>query len=320
MSINDTDINIIDQKNGYIFFTTTDVKNFYILKPTMYNASLPKSIKPLKKPNFSYYPSVNSITSFQKEDARIRVLPNYKVAIEYNDKKMDGEVLAFEKGINIRVAELIYTTFINTHEIANSMFEIVKEFENIFGLIWKIDKKFQIGLIGELLVMQKNEDYIDILMEGFHGENIADKNFESITDFELKTKKGIKNIEVKTSISNEGLFTLKNNQLNTSINDYFAAVTIEIVKKGGQTLIDLIDWYLELPSLKSELKNMFLDLKESHDSRNLLRFDPRTVKLKFIDIHKLPKIQNTDDRIKNIKFQIDLNHFEDIQLKSIIAS
>ncbi|ASP28367.1 hypothetical protein SCORR_v1c05950 [Spiroplasma corruscae] len=309
-------INILENSNGFAWGKIQSSNQYFILKQIKDFSNLPKGVKTLNKPNFSYYPSISGIGVAAKEDERAIGFPSDRLLLEIDDTKTDAEIIFLVKNCPEKIARMIYEIFLQ-QATENSIYDIVCELENIFGVVWKIDKKFQIGLIGELLVIQKNQKYLNELSSSYHIENIKSKKFTSKTDFQIDHNNKNINIEVKTTTSQDGMFKMKNDQVNKNINDYYAAVSIKLVKKSGQTVIDLIDWFLKIPQLASEIKDTFEEIKKSHDNRTLVRFDHKNVILKFIDTKEIPYIENHSDLIKEVTYEVNLFSFKNLTLEEI---
>lgn len=318
-SVNDEVLEICEESN-YLLYELKETNQFFITKPIMDSSFLPKKRNVLNKPNFSYYPSIKELHFLKNDDDRLKKFPNQQLLFQFEGREIDSEVLLFNPGLDFRSAKMIFNIFTNQENEFQSIFEVVENLENIFGLIWKVNKKIQVGLYGELLFIKENIQYEKQLLTGFHRDEFSGKDFESLTDFQIETSLGnLKTLEIKTSTSDEGLFTLKNNQMSETINDYMAAIAIKIVKKGGQTLIDLIDWYLsKSQGLNDSLMKSLIDIKKNHDVRGLLRFDTNNFTIKIIKISDIPYISNYDIRIKNIAYQVDLNNFDGVSLEDIM--
>ncbi|AUB31737.1 hypothetical protein [Spiroplasma floricola] len=316
-------LNVIAIKDigEYSLFLLPESSTYFILKPIYKNVNLPKNIKSLKKPNFSYYPSIKSISNGIEGDEKLSGFPSQTMNIDVEGHEdCDAEVLILQPKMEKYFVDLVFKTISNIDDLSQTIFDTVVNLETIFGLVFKIKKKIQIGLIGELLILKNSGEYLKEFLEGYHIEEYNNfKKFESKTDFEINTHNNKKiNIEVKTTTSDEDLFSLKNHQINENINDYFAAIKISEVRKGGKTLIDLIDWYLSIPSLALGMKEFFTDFKENHDKRNLIRFSEEEIKIKFINIKEIPYIKEYDNKIKNISFNIDLFNIKSYDLNSIM--
>lgn len=201
---------------------------------------------------------------------------------------------------------MIVFEILSQHAVFDSIFDVVCTLENIFGLVWKINKNIQIGLIGELLFIKNNPDYITELSNSYHIEDLKSKKISSKTDFEISMNNKTVNIEVKTTTSQDGFFTIKNEQVSKNINDFYVAIKIKTIKKGGQTLVDLINWYLDIPQLSSEVKIIFEEIKNSSDERTLIKFDNEDVLIKLVDIGDIPYIKSPSDKIQHISYKIDL--------------
>ncbi|QBQ07809.1 PD-(D/E)XK motif protein [Spiroplasma gladiatoris] len=311
-------LKIIEEQNGFVWGMIKETNQYFILKKIINHTLLPKNIKHLNKPNFSYYPSLNGLSELSKEDEKTIGFPKLELLLEINNEEFDAEIIFLVKNCPEKMAKMVFEIFYH-QAVEESIYDIVCELENIFGLVWKLNKKVQIGMIGELLVMQKNEMYLQKLLDSYHFENLNEKKMTSKTDFEIINNDKVINIEVKTTTSQDGLFTLKNDQVNKNINDYYAAVSIKIIKKGGKTLIDLIEWYLSLPQLANEAKDILEDIKKSHEPRTLIKFDNTDVVIKFIETKNIPYIKEYSNLITDINYKINLFSFEEVKLEDIFS-
>lgn len=277
------------------------------------NSKFNKKSENMEKPNFYYYPTLDN------EKVREILLEEDDRAIyDFDISKLDAEVLILEKKVPEYTIYMLYKTLVENYD--NCLFDVLKDLQDIFGLIYNVKRKEQLGISGELLFMKLNEKYFDILNKGFHFDGKV-SNDKSIIDFLINRDEKEITFEVKTT-SND-LFTIKDSQNKNFICDFFVAIKLSASPKKDKentiTFLDLINWYLEKNNKYNKyMHEYFSNIKNKLDIDNLDNFNKNNVVIKLVSQNMMPVIHNIDLRIKKIVYEIDILALDSVELSEIL--
>lgn len=156
-----------------------------------------------------------------------------------------------------------------------------------------------IGLFGELSLIKKmKSDYNLILMDNWHNTYGSNDKY----DFSLKNF----NIEVKTSVKDNMIFSIKHKQLFNEKQNFVVVINAE-QDNSGQTLSDLFDFFKETKPFSENIDFAIkLELEKS-------KVSPQDFKLKKFSVVKysvfnnknLETIINIPQWISNVEYSYD---------------
>lgn len=230
-------------------------------------------------------------------------------AITSNASFEEGEydLLMFKNVEDISLFDVFYEMCLTY--IASS--EQISFYEFFNNLSTMFDEKNDIfenieGLVGELILAKEMyEKYNLNIMKYWHTNGSTSKFDFSFPNY---------NVEVKTTIKTEPIFTIKHDQIFNNQNNYVAIVNI-IENGNGIDVITLINYFLNDNEFKNDFnvtKKLFAELLRLNNNKNKdKKFN--LVEINFVDINDMNQIKDIPSNISKMVYSYD---FSDTKKKS----